>query len=81
VPAVAGFVTGTMTERGEVGQDSAARSAIGFRYRKCYALGRETDQGEIGIVVDGVYYPITRYDTGGESDTKGVGDGDGATSN
>jgi hypothetical protein len=27
-----------------------------------HRLGRETNQGEVGIVVDGAYYPITQYD-------------------
>ena len=27
-----------------------------------HRLGRETNQGEVGIVVDGAYYPITEYD-------------------
>jgi hypothetical protein len=30
--------------------------------RFLHRLGRETDQGEVGIVVDGIYYPITQYD-------------------
>ena len=27
-----------------------------------HRLGREANQGEVGIVVDGTYYPITQYD-------------------
>ncbi|HUG63127.1 MAG TPA: hypothetical protein VMP03_14860 [Methylomirabilota bacterium] len=27
-----------------------------------HRLGRETDQGEVGLVVDSAYYPITRFD-------------------
>lgn len=38
--------------------DSALARLRAFLHR----LGRETNQGEVGIVVDGVYYPITRYD-------------------
>lgn len=25
-------------------------------------MGRETNQGEVGIVIDGTYFPITQYD-------------------
>lgn len=36
-----------------------------------HLMGRKANQGEIGIVVDGNYYGISKYDVEGESNEKG----------
>ncbi|HEX2294675.1 MAG TPA: hypothetical protein VHN37_05135 [Actinomycetota bacterium] len=40
--------------------DDAATVAALRRF--LHRLGRETNQGEVGIVIDGIYYPIVDFD-------------------
>lgn len=42
----------------EVDLTTGALSAL---YRTLSGMGRETNQGEIGVVIDGTYYGITEY--------------------
>jgi hypothetical protein len=40
---------------------SVTREALADLYRTLSRMGRQTNQGEIGVVIDGVYYAITDF--------------------
>ncbi len=42
--------------------DDATDEALGELRRFLHRLGRDADQGEVGIVVDGTYHGITQFD-------------------
>lgn len=42
-------------------EDDVTTSALQALYRTLSRIGRETNQGEMGVVIDGTYYGITRY--------------------
>src|SRR5271166_2015481 len=41
--------------------DDVTAPALGELYRSLSRLGREGNQGEVGVVIDGKYYGITEY--------------------
>ncbi|MBI1915882.1 MAG: hypothetical protein HYS12_14275 [Planctomycetes bacterium] len=44
-----------------VAQEALTSAALGELYRTLSRMGREANQGEIGVVIDGQYYGITEY--------------------
>jgi hypothetical protein len=44
-----------------VAGDNLTSAALGELYRTLSRMGREANQGEIGVVIDGKYYGITQY--------------------
>lgn len=44
-----------------VAQEGLTSAALGELYRTLSSMGREANQGEIGVVIDGQYYGITEY--------------------
>jgi hypothetical protein len=42
-------------------QEALTSAALGELYRTLNRMGREANQGEIGVVIDGRYYGITEY--------------------
>jgi hypothetical protein len=44
--------------------DDVTREALTALYQTLSRMGRETNQGEVGVVIDGKYYGITDF-TGG----------------
>src|SRR5947209_11546988 len=44
-----------------VAQAALTSAALGDLYRTLSRMGREANQGEIGVVIDGQYYGITEY--------------------
>jgi hypothetical protein len=50
-------------EEGALTDDETMKRLRGFLCR----MGREANQGEIGIVIDGTYFGITDYEEGGEA--------------
>ena len=42
-------------------QDALTRDALEALYQTLSRMGREANQGEIGVVIDGKYYGITEY--------------------
>ena len=47
-----------------VAQQDLTAEALSELYRTLSRMGRETNQGEIGVVIDGKYYGITEYAEG-----------------
>lgn len=45
------------------GEDALSHESLTALYRTLSRMGRETKQGEIGVVIDGRYYGITDYST------------------
>ena len=44
-----------------VAEASMTKTALAELYRTLSRMGRETNQGEVGVVIDGKYYGITQY--------------------
>ena len=44
-----------------IAKEALTTAALGDVYRTLSSMGRETKQGEIGVVLDGNYYGITEY--------------------
>jgi hypothetical protein len=44
-----------------VGEGALTVTALGELYRTLSRMGRQANQGEIGVVIDGKYYGITEY--------------------
>jgi hypothetical protein len=44
-----------------VAGDLMTTESLGTLYRALSRMGRETNQGEVGVVIDGKYYGITEY--------------------
>ncbi len=44
-----------------VSGESLTAAALGDLYRTLSRMGRQANQGEIGVVIDGKYYGITEY--------------------
>ena len=44
-----------------VSEAGLTTSALAILYRTLSRMGRESNQGEIGVVIDGTYYGITEY--------------------
>jgi hypothetical protein len=44
-----------------VGEGAMTNAALGDLYRTLSRMGREANQGEVGVVIDGKYYGITEY--------------------
>jgi len=44
-----------------VAQEALTSAALGELYRTLSRMGRQANQGEIGVVIDGQYYGITEY--------------------
>jgi len=42
-------------------EEDVTTGALQALYRTLSRIGRETNQGEMGVVIDGTYYGITRY--------------------
>jgi hypothetical protein len=47
-----------------VAESALTAAALGELYRTLSRMGRESNQGEIGVVIDGKYYGITEYAEG-----------------
>lgn len=43
-------------------EQDVTTTALQALYRTLSRIGRETNQGEMGVVIDGTYYGITRYE-------------------
>jgi hypothetical protein len=44
-----------------VSESDLTAAALGDLYRSLSRMGRQANQGEIGVVIDGKYYGITKY--------------------
>jgi hypothetical protein len=44
-----------------VAGDALTAAALADLYRTLSRMGRQANQGEIGVVIDGKYYGITEY--------------------
>ncbi len=44
-----------------IAQEALTSAALGELYHTLSRMGREANQGEIGVVIDGQYYGITEY--------------------
>lgn len=44
-------------------QDDVNDAALGELRSFLHRMGREANQGEVGLVIDGCYYGITSYDS------------------
>ena len=44
-----------------VAEDALTAAALADLYRTLSRMGRQANQGEIGVVIDGKYYGITEY--------------------
>lgn len=45
-------------------EETVTMDSLGALYRVLSRMGRETNQGEVGVVIDGKYYGITEYGEG-----------------